>query len=123
MRQKQKLTAAQLAFASGTSHTNVCAYERGDKNPSSQTLERLLLAIGAASESPIYQHNLLTIPAAALELRAAAKNGAKLATRLRVVRELVSNREFISSSRDKAILFSLLHLPRMTEDGTSYWQV
>ncbi len=118
MRQKQKLTAAQVAFASGTSLTNVCAYERGDKNPSSLTLERLLLAIGAGFESPIYQHNLLTVPAAARELRSAAKRGAKLASRLRVVRELVSNSEFISSAKDKAIF---LATPSTT--GDRRWDV
>lgn len=40
------LSQAELARRAGTSQATVCAYERGGKNPSAATLERLLAASG-----------------------------------------------------------------------------
>ena len=106
MRQRHKLTAAQVAFASGTALTNVCAYERGEKTPSTVTLERLVLAIKAGADSPVYRHTLLTVPAAARELRKAVKSGASIASQVRIARELVANSEFIFSDADKGAFFA-----------------
>ena len=40
------LTQAELASRSGTSQATLCAYERGQKSPSTATLERILAATG-----------------------------------------------------------------------------
>jgi transcriptional regulator with XRE-family HTH domain len=40
------LTQAELAERSGTSQATLCAYERGQKSPSTATLERILAATG-----------------------------------------------------------------------------
>jgi transcriptional regulator with XRE-family HTH domain len=47
------LTAAQVARVTGTSESNIAAYERGVKVPGPTTLQRILDAIDAGSESPI----------------------------------------------------------------------
>ena len=65
LRRKAGLTASQVARATGTSETNVAAYERGDKVPGPVTRERLIDAIAAGSESPIFVNQLVTVPKAA----------------------------------------------------------
>lgn len=40
------LTQAELAKRSGTSQATLCAYERGRKSPTAETLERILAATG-----------------------------------------------------------------------------
>lgn len=46
-RESAGITQAALAARCGTSQATVCAYERGHKQPSVPTLERLLAACGA----------------------------------------------------------------------------
>lgn len=45
-RRSADLTQAELAVRAGTSQATLSAYERGGKNPSAATLERLLQAAG-----------------------------------------------------------------------------
>ena len=52
-RRKAGLTAAQVARVTGTSESNIAAYERGAMAPGAFTLQRILNAIEASSESPI----------------------------------------------------------------------
>ncbi|MHB1534470.1 MAG: helix-turn-helix domain-containing protein [Acidimicrobiales bacterium] len=96
------LTAAQLARASGTSETNVAAYERGAKTPSSATLARLRLLLRAGAASPIFVNRLLTVPAAAAGIRKGLRNGWPPADLLRIVRESLSNARWATSEIDLA---------------------
>lgn len=56
------LTARQVASATGTSETNVAAYERGDKRSNVATESWLLAACEAGAGSPIFVNRMLTVP-------------------------------------------------------------
>lgn len=101
LRLSSGLTTAALARAAGTSESNVAAYERGAKNPAPETLARLHALIAAGSGSPIFVHNLLTVPAAAAALRGGLRKGWRTADLLRVVRECLSNARWAASQIDR----------------------
>lgn len=100
------LTARQVAEAIGTSETNVAAYERGDKTPNPATLVRLLAAIDAGGDSPIFVNRLLTVPAAAAALRKGLRAGWPTRDLLRLVRESRSNAKWVERAEDLTVFFA-----------------
>ncbi len=100
------MTAAQVARVTGTSESNIAAYERGDKAPGPPTLQRILDAIDAGSESPIYRHRLVTAPQAAAAIRRGLRGGWTSRELLRVVREQRSNARWVSSPIDVQVFFA-----------------
>lgn len=107
------LSTAALARAAGTSASNVAAYERGVKNPEPLTLARLYALIAVGSNSPIFVHNLLTVPAASAVLRSGLRHGWGSADLLRVVRECLSNAKWAVSQADHA---AFMFAPSTTGD-------
>jgi transcriptional regulator with XRE-family HTH domain len=99
------LTARQLAQATGTSETNVAAYERGDKTPRQPTLARLLAAIDAGAGSPVFVNRLLAIPAAAAAIRKGLQAGWPTRDLLRIVRESRSNAKWVGDP-DLAVYYA-----------------
>lgn len=100
------LTARQVAVATGTSETNVAAYERGDKTPNSATLGRLLAACNAGDSSRIFVNRLLTVPGAAAALRKGLRAGWPTRELLRLVRESRSNARWVERPEDLAVFFA-----------------
>lgn len=100
------LTARQVATATGTSETNVAAYERGDKSPNVATLGRLTAAIAAGNASPVFVNRLLTVPAAAAALRKGLRDGWPTRDLLRIVREGRSNSSWLVTTEDAALFFA-----------------
>lgn len=72
-RQRAGLTQAALARRAGTSQATVSAYERGSKQPSVETLARLLAAAGS---------RLAVTPAARAVIRPSAEQHARVARTL-----------------------------------------
>lgn len=105
-RRKVGLTAAQVARVTGTSESNVAAYERGDKVPGSVTLARLVDAIDAGSESPIYLKGLVTTPQVAAAIRFGIRHDWTADELLRVVREQRSNAKWVSHPIDQRVFFA-----------------
>lgn len=105
-RRETGLSAKQVARAAGTSETNIAAYERGDKRPSTVTGERITTALHAGASSAVFAHNLLTLPSAAAVIRKGLRQGWPTSDLLRVVRELRSNAKWMDSDNDFAVLFS-----------------
>ncbi|MFI7585791.1 helix-turn-helix domain-containing protein [Spongisporangium articulatum] len=85
------LTAAQVARAAGTAETNVAAYERGIKRPSSRTLSRLVAVIDSTAAGEVHAHDLLTVPAAAAAIRRGLRATWSTADLLRLVRQMRSD--------------------------------
>ena len=110
------LTAAQVARVTGTSESNVAAYERGAKVPGPLTLQRILDAIDAGSESAIYVHGLVTTPQASAAIRSGIRDGWSLRELLRIVREQRSNAKWISRPIDRR-----LFLARPSTTGDRRW--
>jgi transcriptional regulator with XRE-family HTH domain len=100
------LTAAQIAYAAGTSEPNIAAYERGDKNPNPATEERIRRLLRAGATSPIFVNKLMTVPAAAAGVRHGITDGWSTADLLRVVRECLSNSRWVTTEADVAAFFS-----------------
>ncbi len=78
-RQRAGLTQTALALRAGTSQATVSAYERGTKQPSVETLARLLAATGS---------RLAVTPAARAVIRPSAAQHARAASTLEDVLEL-----------------------------------
>lgn len=112
-RRAKGLTLRQVARAAGTSESNVAAYERGSRRPGTATRTRLCAVVAAGADSPIHRNRLLTSAAAAAALRAGIRGGWVTADLLRVVRELRSNAEFVTTERDRA---AFLAVPSTTGD-------
>jgi DNA-binding XRE family transcriptional regulator len=104
-RRKAGLTASQVARATGTSETNVAAYERGDKVPGPVTQERIIDAIDAGSESPIFVNRLVTTPEAAASIRHGLKNGWSQRELLRIIREHRANAKWVDRPADRRVFF------------------
>ena len=100
------LSARLVARATGTSETNVAAYERGDKAPNPATLRRVLAAIDAGADSPVFVNNLVTIPAAAAAVRQGLRASWPTRDLLRIIRESRSNAAWIHAPRDAAVFFA-----------------
>jgi transcriptional regulator with XRE-family HTH domain len=115
-RRNAGLTAAKVARATGTSETNVAAYERGDKTPGQVVLERLQMAFDAGGESTIFKHNLLTAPRLASVIRAGLRTGWSQNELLRLVREHRSNAKFVTTPKDRALFFA-----RPSTTGDQRW--
>lgn len=115
-RRERGLTLRAVARASGTSETNVSAYERGEKVPNERTVERLLAVIDAGADSLIHRHRLLTVPAAAAAIRRGLRQGWSTADLLRVVRELRSNAGEVRTAMDRAAFFA-----RPSTTGDARW--
>ncbi len=100
------LTARQVAAATGTSESNVAAYERGDKRPTVATTSRLLAACDAGAGSPIFVNRLLTVPGLAAALRKGLR--AQWSTRdlLRLVRESRANAGWVERPEDLAVFLT-----------------
>jgi transcriptional regulator with XRE-family HTH domain len=105
-RRRAGLTLAAVARAAGTSATNLSAYERGTKQPNAATLRRVLAMIDAGADSPIHQHTLVTVPAAAAGLRHGLRAGWDTADLLRVVREMIANARFVDTPADDEAFFA-----------------
>jgi transcriptional regulator with XRE-family HTH domain len=105
-RRKAALSAAQVARVTGTSESNVAAYERGDKIPGSATLQRILDAIDAGSDSAIYVNELVTTPQAAAAIRFGIRHAWTPKDLLRVVREQRSNVKWVSHPIDQRVFFA-----------------
>jgi transcriptional regulator with XRE-family HTH domain len=105
-RREAGLTAAQVARVTGTSESNVAAYERGDKVPGPPTEERILSAIEAGSDSPIYVHGLVTSPQASAAIRRGLRRGWTPRELLRIVREQRSNYKWISRPIDQQVFLA-----------------
>ena len=69
-RHRGGVTQAQLAARVGTSQATISAYERGRKQPSVSTLERLLAACGARLAVE-HGHRPVLVPSPAQQARAA----------------------------------------------------
>ncbi len=115
-RREAGLTAAQVARVTGTSESNIAAYERGDKMPGSPTLERILGAVEAGSGSPIYVHGLVTSPQAAATIRLGLRRGWTSRELLRIIREQRSNFKWISRPIDQRVF-----LARPSTTGDRRW--
>jgi len=100
----------------GTSESNIASYERGDKVPGRHTLQRILDAIDAGSESPIYVHGLVTTPQAAAAIRFGIRNGWTPREHLRIVREQRSNSKWVSRPIDHQVF-----LARPATTGDRRW--
>jgi transcriptional regulator with XRE-family HTH domain len=85
------LTAKQVAALTGTSETNVAAYERGVKSPNAVTEQRLLTAIEGGTSHPAVTYGLLTAPGTAAAIRAGLRSGWPKADLLRLIRENRAN--------------------------------
>jgi transcriptional regulator with XRE-family HTH domain len=105
-RRKAGLSAAQVARVTGTSESNIAAYERGDKVAGSATLQRILDAIEAGSESAIYVNELVTTPQAAAAIRFGIRHAWPPRDLLRVVREQRSNAKWVSHPIDQRVFFA-----------------
>jgi transcriptional regulator with XRE-family HTH domain len=105
-RREAGLTAAQVARVTGTSETNIAAYERGDKVPGPPTLERILDAIDAGSESRIYVNGLITTPEASAAIRYGLRHRWTDRELLRIVREQRSNAKWVSRPVDQKVFFA-----------------
>lgn len=101
-RRKAGLTLKQVARAAGTSESNVAAYERGAKRPSVLTERRMRTAITAGLSSPIHRNGLFTLPAAAAGIRQALRESWPLVDILRIVRQLVSDAQYLENATDWA---------------------
>lgn len=110
------LTAADVALAAGTSESNVAAYERGAKKPSRRLEERLTNIISAGALSPIIVYRLVTVPAAAANLRAGIRAGWPTADLLGIVRECLSNSKWLSSDADEDAYYA-----RPSSTGDPRW--
>ena len=95
-----------VARASGTSESNVSAYERGAKIPNPVTMARIGTAIGAGADSPVHTRSLLSAPAAAATIRYGLRESWTTADLLRVVREMRSNFAMIQAGADVALFFA-----------------
>jgi transcriptional regulator with XRE-family HTH domain len=115
-RREAGLTAARVARVTGTSETNIAAYERGDKVPGSPTLERILDAIDAGSESPIYVNGLITTPEASAAIRYGIRHRWTDRELLRIVREQRSNAKWVSRPIDQKVFFA-----RPSTTGDKRW--
>lgn len=105
-RRKAGLTLDALARSIGTAASNVSAYERGTKTPNAATETRIRAALDAGRDSPIFRYRLVTAPAAAAAIRAGLKRDWPTPDLLRVVREMRSNRKYLSSDADRALFYS-----------------
>jgi transcriptional regulator with XRE-family HTH domain len=105
-RRKAGLTAAQVARVTGTSESNIAAYERGDKVPGSVTLQRILDAIDAGSASAIYVNGLVTTPQAAATIRFGIRHAWTPTELLQVVKEQRSNAKSVSHPIDQRVFFA-----------------
>ncbi len=90
----------------GTSESNIAAYERGAKAPGPSTLQRILDAIDAGSESAIYVNGLVTTPQAAAAIRGGIRHAWTSRDLLRVVREQRSNAKWVSHPIDQRVFFA-----------------
>ena len=90
----------------GTSESNIAAYERGDKVPGPPTLQRILAAIEAGAESGIYVNGLVTMPEASAALRLGIRHGWTTRELLRIVREQRSNAKWVSNPLDQRVFFA-----------------
>jgi transcriptional regulator with XRE-family HTH domain len=115
-RREAGLTAAQVARVTGTSETNIAAYERGAKVPGSVTLQRILDAIDAGSESVIYVNGLVTTPQAAAAIRFGMRHAWTPRELLRVVREQRPNSKWVSRPIDQRVFFA-----RPSTTGDQRW--
>jgi transcriptional regulator with XRE-family HTH domain len=100
----------------GTSESNIAAYERGVKVPGAVTLQRILDAIDAGSESAIYVNGLVTTPQAAAAIRSGLRHGWTSRELLRVVREQRSNAKWVSHPIDQRLFFA-----RPSTTGDQRW--
>jgi transcriptional regulator with XRE-family HTH domain len=110
------LTAAQVARVTGTSESNIAAYERGGKVAGPLTLERIVDAIDAGSESTIYVNGLVTMPQASAAIRSGLRRGWTTRELLRIVRELRSNSKWIVRPIDQKVF-----LARPSTTGDRRW--
>jgi transcriptional regulator with XRE-family HTH domain len=115
-RRKAGLTAAQVARVTGTSESNIAAYERGVKVPGALTLQRVLDAVNAGSESAIYVNGLVTTPQAAAAIRSGLRHGWTSRELLRIVREQRSNAKWVSHPIDQRVFFA-----RPSTTGDQRW--
>jgi AcrR family transcriptional regulator len=107
VRRHADLTLREVARAAGTSEPNVSAHERGVKRPSRPTMERLEAVLAVGAGSPMFRHNLLTVPAAASLIRSALREGWPTVDVLRIVREMLSNSRELVSDADYAAFFAV----------------
>lgn len=106
MRQARRsagLTLREVARVTGTSESNVSAYERNTKRAGHATLRRLTAALDVASDSVIYRHRLTTAASTAAGLRRDVKAGSSHSVSLRRLRELIGNSDEISTDSDWAL--------------------
>lgn len=115
-RQAAGLTLEQVARASGTTQSNVAAYEVGRKIPNQGTLQRLLAAVAASSSSPIHVNKLMTVPATASAIREGLRYGRSTIDLLRLVRQMVSDSKWLRSQVD----FEAFYAPPSTT-GDQRW--
>jgi transcriptional regulator with XRE-family HTH domain len=115
-RRNSSLTAAQVARVTGTSESNIAAYERGGKVAGPPTLQRIVDAIDAGSESTIYVNGLVTVPQASAAIRSGLRHGWTMRELLRVVRELRSNSKWITRPIDQKVF-----LARPSTTGDRRW--
>lgn len=106
MRKEARLTLRAVARATGTSESNVSAYERGAKVPNAATEERLRAACRVSVQSPIHSRSLLTAAAAAAAIRKGLRDAWATADLLRIVREMRSHFASIHSETEVALFFA-----------------
>ena len=69
-------------------------------------MERLEAVLAAGAQSPVFRHNLLTVPAAAASIRSAIREERPTVDVLRIVREMLSNASELVSDADYAAYFA-----------------
>jgi len=102
-RRNASLTAAQVARVTGTSESNIAAYERGGKVAGPLTLQRIV-------------DGLVTVPQASAAIRSGLRHGWTTRELLRVVRELRSNSKWIARPIDQKVF-----LARPSTTGDRRW--
>lgn len=113
-RAERGLTQAQVARATGTSPSNVSAYEVGSKTPSEATAARIEAAIEAGGSSPIHVHALLTVPACAAAIRKDLRGGRR--SNGEMLRHVAEMRSHARKLREPADIRAFFAAPSTTGD-------
>lgn len=117
-RRRAGLTLAQVARATGTSESNISAYERGTKRPNQATLARLCTATAVPALSPLHQRHLSTVPALAAGVRRGLRAEWSTADLLRLVRQAVGESALLTTDEEWAAF-----LARPSTTGDQRWDV
>lgn len=92
-RERVELTQAELARRAGTTQSSISAYEAGRKQPSLETLSRLLSAAGS---------RLIAVPGGSRVIRPSAARHARLGE---VLLDVIALAEHLPTSHERGLRF------------------